>query len=92
MKQSRSSVQTSGLAIASMILGIGSILICGGPLPGIPAVICGHIALNNIQQRPELNQSGRGLAVTGLITGYREGATETLEDLVARENLHVPGP
>jgi len=38
---------TSGLAIASLVCGIMSLFFCfcGGMLLGIPAVICGHMAL-----------------------------------------------
>ena len=32
-----------GLAVTSLVLGIVS-LVCLGPLTGIPAIICGHIA------------------------------------------------
>jgi len=38
-----------------------------GILPGIPAVICGHIAMRQIKRN---NLPGMGFAVTGLITGY----------------------
>jgi type II secretory pathway pseudopilin PulG len=58
--------QTSGLAITSMVLGISSFL-CG--ITGIPAVICGHIARGNIR-RSHGQQTGAGLALAGLITGY----------------------
>lgn len=58
--------QTSGLAITSMVLGISSFL-CG--ITGIPAVICGHIARGNIK-RSHGQQTGAGLALAGLITGY----------------------
>ena len=33
-----------GLAVTSLVLGIVSVLICLGPLTGIPAIICGRIA------------------------------------------------
>ena len=59
---------TSGLAIASLCLGIGSIILCGIIL-GIPAVICGHLALGEIKRsQPKLE--GKTMAVIGLITGY----------------------
>jgi general secretion pathway protein G len=61
--------QTSGLAIASLILGLCGIILCLGPLTGIPAVICGHIAQSKIRSSGGVITGG-GLAITGLITGY----------------------
>ncbi len=63
---------TSGLAIASMVCGIvGVMMSCCyvSGLFGIPAVICGHMALNRIGQSP-IPLAGRGMAITGLILGY----------------------
>jgi Domain of unknown function (DUF4190) len=58
---------TAGIAIASLVLGIlGMVLL--GPLAGIPAVVCGHIALSKLKANPSL--SGRGIAIAGLVTGY----------------------
>lgn len=59
--------QTSGLAIASLVLGIcGFILGC---LTGLPAVICGHLALGKIKKAGgELE--GKGFAIAGLVLGY----------------------
>ncbi|MHC4111268.1 MAG: DUF4190 domain-containing protein [Planctomycetota bacterium] len=54
--------QTSGLAIASLVLSLI------GPIGSIPAVICGHIAMRQI--RKEAAVKGRGLALAGLIIGY----------------------
>lgn len=59
-------VQTSGLAIASLVCGIVSFLILGvvlGPL----AIIFGGVALSKIKKNPEIK--GRGLAVAGLVLG-----------------------
>ena len=58
---------TSGLAIASMVCGILGLMTC--LLPGIAAVICGHMALKQMAD-PSLRVGGRGMAVAGLITGY----------------------
>jgi ribosomal protein L40E len=61
----------SGLAITSLVLGIISTVaffMCGGII-GIPAVICGHIALSRANRFPE-RYGGRGLAIAGLATGY----------------------
>jgi hypothetical protein len=47
---------TNGLAIASLILAF----FCS-----IAGLICGIVALNQIQQRP--NEGGRGLAIAGIV-------------------------
>jgi hypothetical protein len=61
---------TPGLAIASMVCGIVGIFFCYlAGLLGIPAVICGHMALNRISQSP-IPLGGRGMAIAGLILGY----------------------
>ena len=63
---------TNGLAIASMICGILSLVffcVCGGFFLGIPAVICGHLSLNQLNA-PGNSQQGRGMAIAGLICGY----------------------
>jgi len=62
-------VPASGMATASMVLGILGVL-GGWCLLGIPcivAVVCGHIAL---AQTKDGSKSGRGQAVAGLIMGY----------------------
>ncbi|HEY5695343.1 MAG TPA: DUF4190 domain-containing protein [Candidatus Saccharimonadales bacterium] len=53
--------QESGLAIASLVLGVIS-MTGPGLLLGIPAIITGAMALKR-------NLAGRGLALAGLITG-----------------------
>jgi hypothetical protein len=61
------SAPTSGLAIASLVLGIASILSSG--LTAVPAVVCGHLSLSQIK-RDASRYSGSGLAIAGLIMGY----------------------
>ena len=61
--------QGSGLALASCLLGIAGIVLCLGPIAGIPAVICGHAARSRIRRSAGV-LSGNGLAVAGLVTGY----------------------
>jgi hypothetical protein len=66
-------LKSNGLAIASLICGIASVVLCWAYLilpllAGVPAVIMGHIALKKIKRDPALG--GKGLALTGLITGY----------------------
>ena len=59
----KSSPPTNGLAVASLVVGclwvwwIGSLL----------AVVFGHMALNQIART---GQSGRGMAIAGLVLGY----------------------
>lgn len=55
----------NGVALASLLLGLGTFLTFG--FTAIPAVICGHIALAQVE-RGTSNQ--RGWAVTGLVLGY----------------------
>jgi hypothetical protein len=63
---------TNGLAIASLVCGTLSVVFfcfCGGLFLGIPAVICGHLSLNQLNTPGNLQQ-GRGMAIAGLICGY----------------------
>lgn len=63
---------TSGLAIASLVCGILAILVsCNavGIVFGIPAVICGHLAMKRLKD-PLNPQGGQGMALAGLICGY----------------------
>lgn len=55
-------------ATASLILGILAYTCCG-PFFSVPAVILGHVALSKIR-RGEEAESGRGMAVAGLVLGY----------------------
>ena len=64
--------KTSSLAIWSLVLGILSVvlsIICIGPIIGIPAIICGHIAFSKIK-RSNGQLAGQGLAIAGFVTGY----------------------
>lgn len=63
-------VPQCGLAIASMICGIVSLLTCYvHGLAAIPAVICGHMAIKKIREsQPPMG--GRGMAIAGLVMGY----------------------
>src|SRR4051812_33336405 len=60
---------TSSLAIASLVLGCLSYIACGGPITGIPAIICGHMARGEIRRSRGLYK-GDGLALAGLVMGY----------------------
>lgn len=60
--------QSSGLAVASMVLGLAGLLLV--PIVcSIAAVICGHMARSQIR-KGEGRVGGDGMAMTGLITGY----------------------
>ncbi len=59
------SKKSSTLSVLSLVLGLGVIPFCG--LTAIPAIICGHLALRRIKKG---HGDGRGMALTGLITGY----------------------
>jgi hypothetical protein len=61
-------VPTSGLAVASFVLGIGGLTVL--PLLGsIAAVLLGYLARSDIRQRPG-EVTGDGLAVAGLVMGW----------------------
>lgn len=57
----------SALAVVAGVLGLVSLFI--GIFVGVPAVVCGHIALFRIGQ-PENRLTGKGLAIFALVTGY----------------------
>ncbi|MBP2435437.1 DUF4190 domain-containing protein [Microbacterium amylolyticum] len=80
----RPAARTNGLAVASMIFGfvapaswmlfwlwfipvLGWILMVAAPVAPLLAVIFGHIATSQIKRTGD---SGRGMAITGLIFGY----------------------
>ncbi|MEI6166485.1 MAG: DUF4190 domain-containing protein [bacterium] len=63
-------VQTSGFAIASLVLGILSIVpgvYLGGIVMGILAIVFSRMAVTRIKAQPGVN--GQGLATAGLVTG-----------------------
>jgi hypothetical protein len=60
--------QNDGKAIASLVLGILSLVGCFGALAGIPAVILGLLAKRDIA-RSQGAIGGDGLALGGIITG-----------------------
>jgi Domain of unknown function (DUF4190) len=69
--------RTSGLAIASMVLGILWIYWIGSIL----AIIFGHIAIN--QARRDETLRGKGMAIAGLVLGYVGLGTLLLAIIVA---------
>ena len=58
--------QTNGLAIASLVVSIGSVVLCCG-LPGIVGAILGHVARKQIREQ---GQAGEGMALGGIIVGW----------------------
>jgi len=62
------SVQTSGMAIASLVMGIAGWTLL--PLVGsILAIVFGYAARREIRQRPD-ELTGEGMAVAGLVLGW----------------------
>jgi Domain of unknown function (DUF4190)/GYF domain 2 len=68
--------KSSGLALASMICGIVSLLLdmcCYLGVLAIPcsiaAIICGHMAMSQIKRSP-VPLEGKGMAIAGLVCGY----------------------
>ncbi|RBP47222.1 uncharacterized protein DUF4190 [Roseimicrobium gellanilyticum] len=63
----------SGMCVASMVLGIISLIsFLGCPVAvilGVPGVICGHMGLAEIR-RSGNNMQGRGMGIAGLIMNY----------------------
>lgn len=57
--------EKSGLALASLICGIGGLVTCGAS--SLVGVILGHLALSDIKKT---GKEGRGLAIGGLVTSY----------------------
>ena len=64
--------KTNGFAIASLILGISSIVLCCcylGAITGPLAVVFGFLAKNKIRNSGG-TEKGDGLALAGIITGF----------------------
>ncbi len=64
--------ETPGLATASFIIGLVGAMGLGFGIAGIPAVICGHMALARIRNDTCGRYTGRGLALSGLWLGYSQ--------------------
>ena len=62
--------QGKGLAIASFVLGLFSLFLCFlGPILGIPAIICGHLAHHRTRRSPG-RTGAPGFAIAGFVMGY----------------------
>jgi Domain of unknown function (DUF1707)/Domain of unknown function (DUF4190) len=57
--------KANGLAVASLACGFAQFLV--GPLATLPAILFGHMAMNQIK---ETGEQGKGLAVAGLVLGW----------------------
>ena len=55
------------MSVASLVLGLVGLPLCFLFVPSLLAVIFGIVGLNQIKRDP--TQSGRGLAIAGLILG-----------------------
>lgn len=66
----------SGLAVASLVCGLLGVVTCTF-FPGIAAVVCGHMALSRMKE-PGVDMDGKGMAVTGLVSGYLSVAVMVL--------------
>ena len=62
-------VQTVSSSLPGWSLGLGIASFLCGIFAGLPAVICGHKSLGKMK-RGEVSDSGRGMAIAGLIMGY----------------------
>lgn len=78
--------KTDGGAIASLILGIASIVLCLNIFTGIPAIITGHISYSKIKKSMG-RLKGEGMALTGLILGYLSLPTVLIIAAVLIPNL-----
>ncbi len=62
-------VRTSGKAVAALVLGLVSLVLCGlGALTAIPAIVFGLVGLTEVRRNPG-RLTGGGLALAGLLTG-----------------------
>lgn len=60
--------RTSGLAVASLVMGLCCFIPFVGAISWILALIFGHVALSRMKSDPSLR--GRGLAIAGLVITY----------------------
>jgi hypothetical protein len=79
--------KTNPLAIVSLVLGIIWIFWLGS----IAALIFGYVSLSQIRSR---NQSGRGLAIAGIVLGWIGVATLLLSIIlgIAVGHTHTTAP
>lgn len=83
---------TSGLAVASLILGIAGIVLSFAVftlLASVAAVVTGHMALKRIRENSGFG--GRGLAIAGLVLGYIGAAILAITLLIGVFSLVLLG-
>ena len=73
----------NGLAIASLACGLVQFVF--GPVTAIPAIVFGHMALNQIKRTGE---QGAGLALAGLILGWATVVLIVVVGLVLSVGMH----
>ena len=79
--------KTNGMSIASLVLGLVGIPLCFLFVPSLLAVIFGFVGLNQIKNDP--TQTGRGLAIAGLIIGAAMLVLLVLALVVGRTELTI---
>ena len=67
-----------GPAIVSLVCGIVAFVLCLGPLAGIPAIICGHLALNRIAKS------------NGALRGTLAGTTQSYVNVAGLQFTYRP--
>lgn len=72
----------SGNAIAALVLGVLSFLLCCGFLTGIPAIVIGKIEMTAIKEGRS-STKGHALAAVGLILGIVATAISSVVILLA---------
>ncbi|MEU6175134.1 DUF1707 and DUF4190 domain-containing protein [Streptantibioticus parmotrematis] len=68
---------TNGLAVASLLCGLGGLFLV---VPTVPAIVLGHVARGQVHQRKE---AGEGMATTGLVLGWLGAVFWTLVIIVS---------
>jgi hypothetical protein len=59
--------KTNGISIASMVLGILSMICCTIFVAAILALVLGFVGINQIKN--DQSQKGRGMAIAGIVLG-----------------------
>ena len=77
--------KASGMAIASLVLGILGFCCCG-MLAGIPALIVGYIENGKIN-RGESSPKGKGFCIAGMILGVISLVTTCIGLIISLFNL-----
>lgn len=76
--------RTNPLAVVALCCGIGQVI--AGPFAGIAAIVLGAMSLRHIR---ETGESGRGMAVTGIVLGAAGMVLTVLVVIVILTVVHV---